>query len=325
MSDLQAALGMTRPGVHRHLRPMLDAGQLSVEGRGPATRYHARAAAPDVLYEARWPLAGLDEDRVWSAASVALSAKAPPSAPAAALLRYAFTEMVNNAIDHSGATDVLTRLGVSPTGRVFFEVIDRGIGALENVRRRFGLADPVEALQQLSKGKLSTQPERHSGEGLFFTSKAADHFELMANGLRWVVDKARADQAMGEAPQEPGTRVRFELRPDTQDRLEDLFARYTHDFEFDTTRAVIKLFAFGTSFVSRSEAKRLTLGLERFRHVILDFQGVTLVGQGFADEIFRVWSRAHPDIDLNAENMIPPVAFMIERARAAAGTGQIPK
>jgi hypothetical protein len=297
---------------------MVDAGQLSVQGRGPATRYHAGAPSTGLLYEARWPLAGLDEDRVWTAASAALSAKAPPSAPVAALLRYAFTEMVNNAIDHSGARDVLTKLGLGPTGWVFFEVIDRGIGALENVRRQFGWADPVEALQQLSKGKLSTQPERHSGEGLFFTSKAADHFELVANGLRWVVDKARADQAMGEAPPGPGTRVRFELRPDSQDRLEDLFARYTHDFEFDTTRAVIKLFAFGTSFVSRSEAKRLTQGLDRFRHVILDFQGVTLVGQGFVDEIFRVWSRAHPDIELKAENMIAPVAFMVERARAAA-------
>ena len=94
-------------------------------------------------------------------------------------------------------------------------------------------------------------------------------------------------------------------------------------FTIDTTRTVIKLFAFGTSFVSRSEAKRLTQGLERFRHVILDFQGVTLVGQGFADEIFRVWSRAHPDVELKTENMIAPVAFMVERARTAAA--QMPK
>ena len=160
------------------------------------------------------------------------------------MLRYAFTEMVNNVIDHSGASEVHTRLGVTPAGLVFFEVVDRGVGALENVRRTFGLTDHLEAMQQLSKGKLSTQPERHSGEGLFFTSKAADHFELLANGLRWVVDKARADQALGQAPPGPGTQIRFELQPDTRERLEDLFARYTHDFEFDTTRAVIKLFAF---------------------------------------------------------------------------------
>jgi hypothetical protein len=91
-----------------------------------------------------------------------------------------------------------------------------------------------------------------------------------------------------------------------------------------STRAVVRLAALGTSFVARSEAKRLTQGLERFRFVILDFQSVTLVGQGFADEIFRVWSRAHPQIELQAENMIPPVAFMVERARTAAGN-QIPK
>jgi STAS-like domain of unknown function (DUF4325) len=304
---------------------MLAAGQLSVEGRGPATRYRAGAPSPAVLHERAWPLAGLDEDRAWTVAWAALTAKDPAvSEPARSLLRYGFTEMVNNAMDHSGAREVVTRLGMTPSGRVYFEVIDRGVGALENIRRTLGLADHLEAMQQLSKGKLSTQPERHSGEGLFFTSKAADHFELIANGLRWVVDKARADQALGQAAETPGTHIRFEIQPDTHERLEDLFARYTHDFEFDTTRAVIKLFAYGTSFVSRSEAKRLTRGLEQFRHVILDFQDVTLVGQGFADEIFRVWSRAHPQIELQAENMIPPVAFMVERARTAAGN-QIPK
>ena len=105
------------------------------------------------------------------------------------------------------------------------------------------------------------------------------------------------------------------MRADKPDRLVDIFAPYTHDFAFDTTRAVVKLFQYGQSFVSRSEAKRLTQGLERFRQVILDFTGVTLVGQGFADEVFRVWARAHPDITLHAENMIPPVAFMVDRAR----------
>lgn len=97
-------------------------------------------------------------------------------------------------------------------------------------------------------------------------------------------------------------------------------------FTTDREACSIKLVAFGTSFVARSEAKRLTQGLERFRHVILDFEGVTLVGQGFADEIFRVWSRAHPQIELQAENMIPPVAFMVERARTVPPEGtSIPK
>lgn len=78
---------------------------------------------------------------------------------------------------------------------------------------------------------------------------------------------------------------------------------------------VIRLFAIGTEFVSRSEAKRLVRGLERFREVVLDFEGVRLVGQGFADEVFQVWSSAHPQVRLVPVGMSEPVAFMVERAR----------
>ena len=97
-----------------------------------------------------------------------------------------------------------------------------------------------------------------------------------------------------------------------------------HDFEFDTTKTVVKLFEYGVRFVSRPEAKRLLQGLERFRHVIIDFAGVEAVGQGFADEVFRVWALAHPQVDLRPENMAPPVAFMVGRTRRHAGPGSPP-
>jgi hypothetical protein len=48
---------------------------------------------------------------------------------------------------------------------------------------------------------------------------------------------------------------------------------------------------------------------------VLDFSGVDEIGQGFADEIFRVWARAHPDITLEAVAMSVPVAFLVKRAR----------
>lgn len=55
----------------------------------------------------------------------------------------------------------------------------------------------------------------------------------------------------------------------------------------------MKLFEHGTQFVSRSEARRLMHGLKKFKKVTLDFRGVKGVGQGFADEVFRVWPAAH--------------------------------
>lgn len=115
-------------------------------------------------------------------------------------------------------------------------------------------------------------------------------------------------------PERPGTTVRAEVDSDNANDLTAVFAEYTRNFEFSRTRTVVRLYAIGTEFVSRSQAKRLVHGLEKFREVVLDFEGVDLVGQGFADEVFRVWAQVHPEVLLVPTDMTEPVAFMIERA-----------
>lgn len=81
---------------------------------------------------------------------------------------------------------------------------------------------------------------------------------------------------------------------------------------------MVKLYAIGVRFVSRSEARRLLHNLDRFREVELDFEGVQGVGQGFADEVFRVWANDHPEVRLVPTRMNRAVEFMVERARRAA-------
>jgi hypothetical protein len=199
--------------------------------------------------------------------------------------------------------------------KLIFEVIDDGEGIFEHVRRLMTLPDRWAALQELSKGKVTTRPERHTGEGLFFVSKSADFFEVESGGLAWSVDGVREDMAVGERPQRQGTRVRFEIDRASPRSLKALFEAYTEDFEFSKTRIVVRLFSIGTRFVSRSEARRLLAGLDRFKEVMLDFAGVTDVGQGFADEVFRVWAADHSAVRLVPVRMNPAVEFMIERAR----------
>src|SRR5262249_40892879 len=159
-----------------------------------------------------------------------------------------------------------------------------------NIQRARGLASPLEALEDLTKGKVTTMPERHTGEGVFFTSKAVDRFELEANGLVWIVDNSRDDFAVRSVAPRKGTRVSCRIGPSPRRSLESVFREYTEDFEFTRTLTVVRLFALGVEWVSRSEAKRLVRGLERFREVVLDFDRVTSVGQGFADEVFRVFA-----------------------------------
>ena len=97
------------------------------------------------------------------------------------------------------------------------------------------------------------------------------------------------------------------------------FREFTEDFAFVKTRIVIKLFDSGERFISRSEAKRVLQGLERFKEVTLDFRGVTEIGQGFADETFRVWPSTHPEIRVVPVNMCPAVEFMVKRALPKGG------
>jgi hypothetical protein len=116
-----------------------------------------------------------------------------------------------------------------------------------------------------------------------------------------------------ETTPRPGTIAELVVSLAGTRALEHVFAEYTDGLDFSKSRTAIKLFTIGVRFVSRSEAKRLLHGLEKFREVVLDFSGVRGVGQGFADEVFRVWARAHPETKLTPVNMGEAVAFMVGR------------
>jgi anti-sigma regulatory factor (Ser/Thr protein kinase) len=228
-------------------------------------------------------------------------------------MEYAFTEMLNNAIDHS-ASDTVTITWWVDTDQWSFEVRDYGVGAYLKLREGLHLASDFEAVQELSKGKRTTDKQRHTGEGIFFTSKAVDIFRLTSSGVRWTVDNLRDDTALGVVPASKGTSVVCQIDPNTDRSLAGVFLEFSRDHAFVRTRPVVKLFEIGTTFVSRSEARRLLDGLESdFDTIEVDFAGVTDVGQGFVDELLRVWPAGHHDKTVIPINMNPAVQFMIGR------------
>ena len=70
----------------------------------------------------------------------------------------------------------------------------------------------------------------------------------------------------------------------------------------------------GENVVSRSQAKRLLVGSERFEEVMLDFEGVPEIGQAFSDEVFRVFKNQHPGTRIAWTRACPDVERMIQRA-----------
>lgn len=306
--------GLTRQAIQYHLKKMIVSGELEPVGAGRARRYRR-----PLLFERTLGTKGLQEDQVWKEVRSSVPDLEGLNRNADRIANHAFTEMLNNAIDHSGSATVRVTLG--NRGERFTHLIaDRGVGAFEHVRRRAGLEDHVAAIQEISKGKMTTDPKRHTGQGIFFTSKAVELFSIASNGWRWLVDNIRGDQTVGESDIRKGTVVRFEIDPDTERDLAALFDEYTDDatLAFDKSRTTVRLFEFDVPFVSRSEAKRLARNLERFREVIVDFRGVDEVGQGFADELFRVWSGNHPGTKLVPVNMNRAVNLVVERALADA-------
>ena len=126
-----------------------------------------------------YELMGLEEEIAWRNDFRPYLALSPNLMAVAA---HGFTEIVNNAVDHSGGTHV----GVSAWQEeeaLTMSVQDDGVGIFERIALALGLTDRRMAPLEPSKGKLTTDPTRHSGEGVFFTSRIFDHFQIEANGL----------------------------------------------------------------------------------------------------------------------------------------------
>ena len=237
------------------------------------------------------------------------------------IVGHGFTEILNNAIDHSEGTEVLV---FARQYENYFSLIisDNGIGIFSKITQELGLADMRQALFELSKGKLTTDPSKHTGEGVFFTSRMFDTFEISANGLKFNHDDNFNFDLLDESKETTlnGTTVFMSIALDSTRTTTEIYDQYTNapeDFDFSKTVVPMKLARFGDEqLVSRSQAKRLISRFERFKTVILDFSGINEIGQAFADELFRVYGNAHPSVELLPTNMTEQVEKMWLRAVA---------
>ncbi len=314
-TELAGHLGVTRQAVNLHLRPLINAGAIIKTGSTRNARYFLASAAPEPeVFSARLQLPGLDEAQVYERVALMLNLKQHLRPNVEQIVHYAFTEMLNNAIDHSRAERCLLEARLE-AGRVTFEVREAGIGVFHSIAERFQLPDETAAMVELIKGKTTTMPEAHSGEGLFFTSRVADRMRLRSHRIQLEWDRARDDVFVSAPRYRKGTTVHFEIRRDSRTRLDRVFEEFApeaYDYRFEKTRVMVKLLQ--SDYVSRSEAKRLLHNLDRFAEVELDLRGVRQVGQGFADEVFRVFAANHPGTRIRAVNAGKGVAAMIRHA-----------
>jgi len=236
------------------------------------------------------------------------------------LANIAFTEMLNNALDHSQAPHLLLAAHVAD-GRLQMLVADDGVGIFRQIAQAMDLFDDRLALLELAKGKFTTAASGHSGMGVFVSSRMLDGMSIQSRGLTF--DLHMGNRALGRFDwvdttrelknAQQGTTVRMDLALDTPRSAQDVYNRYftpdeVGDDAFHTTEVPVRLAQLSSQLTSRSQGKWVVERATQFKTVVLDFEGVALVGQGFVDEVFRVFATAHPQVRLTPINLVPDVA-----------------
>jgi anti-sigma regulatory factor (Ser/Thr protein kinase) len=303
--------GFSRQRAHVYVIREVTNGNLIKVGSTRWTRYFL-ANGKHIEFSLKIK-SGLAEDKIWSQYIKPMILRFPENIRS--ICNYGFTEIVNNAIDHSKGTTIYVVVDVNDADLVI-TIMDNGIGIFRKIQQALGLDSMRESLLHLSKGKFTTDPANHTGEGIFFTSRICNSFSILSDDLYYTFKEE--DWFLSSEKQESfgnGTLIKMIVSLSSKKTPKQVMDEYADlEIGFGKTIVAVALSADPNDpHNSRSQAKRLLMGLEKFRQIVLDFKGVASVGQAFIDEVFRVFQNEHPHIKIQYFNANPEVDLMIKR------------
>ena len=317
--------GVSRQAVNEHLRRLVAAGALTEAGN---TRGRTYTLARLVEWQHQYEIVpGLAEDVAWRNDVAPVIGQLPDNVRD--IWYYGFTEMFNNAIDHSGGKGIT--VGITKTAvTTEMLIMDNGVGIFRKIQKALNLLDERQAIFELSKGKLTTDPKNHTGQGIFFTSRIFDGFDILSGGVFYSHEFGKPEDWLLERKNpKDGTSIFMKLGNHTARTTKKVFDQFTSDdpddFSFSKTVVPVELAQYGNDkLISRSQAKRVLARVELFKKVILNFKNVPTIGQAFADEVFRVFPQDHPEVELIPMHENSEVKRMILRAKNDAAASASP-
>lgn len=325
-SDFIGSFGVSRQYVSKLLSKLVDEKKLVKIGSTRSAFYTTEEyiqqnpkIAP-TSYSKIFINKNLEEHRIFNTLGQSFLPLSGLSENIKSIFEYAFSEMFNNAIEHSTSKKIRVFVTLNRDD-LTFSIDDFGIGVFRNIMKKRGLKSEIEAIQDLLKGKTTTAPKLHSGEGIFFTSKVGDEFILDSYGYQFIANNLIKDIFIKKVKgQKQGTKVTFRINIHDAHHLNDIFKKYTNigedsDYGFDKTEIRVHLYIIGGVHISRSQARRVLSGLEKFKIIVMDYDKVPTVGQAFTDEVYRVFKNKKPNIKIQDINMNESVRFMVERAK----------
>lgn len=307
---------ITRQAINKHLQNLCTEHALKEAGKTRSKTYKLTAL---IEKQESFRIAeDLAEDIVWEKSIRPVISPLPDNV--LNIWHYGFTEMFNNAIDHSSGTEIQVSIRKNASSTEML-LIDNGVGIFKKIQTALNLLDERHSILELSKGKLTTDPKNHSGEGIFFTSRMFDSFDILSGSVFFTHQFGNdEDWILERRDFSSGTCVWMKIHNHTSRTIKKIFDQYTtgDDYGFNKTVVPVKMAQYGEDkLISRSQAKRVLARVDLFKTVVFNFESVESIGQAFADEIFRVFSNKHPDIELVAIKANSEVKKMISRAKSA--------
>ncbi|MEO6968271.1 MAG: DUF4325 domain-containing protein [Rhodanobacteraceae bacterium] len=309
-------LGFSRQAVSARIRVLVSQGDIRRSGKTRPTYSPRDKGTIFRIYDLQEPL---EEHLLW-ARDVAPSLH-DMTKNVLDIAAYGFTEMVNNAIDHSDGKQLIIFV-FRRSGKLYIVIHDDGIGIFRKITHALKLPHRRLALLELAKGKLTTDPDRHTGEGVFFTSRIFDHFHISSGDLFFGhTIGATRDILLSVMNDSTGTMVFMSIAENSKRTFQEVINEFSSgpdDHTFAKTMIPIKLAQFNDAgLVSRSQAKRVMGGVDKFETVALDFSGIETIGPAFADEIFRVFALNNQGVQIVPTHANAEVQQMIRRAEVA--------
>jgi len=304
---------VSRPGVLRHIRALIDEGLIAYEGKTRGRTYSLRPISAELF--TIHIVDGLEEDVIWRERVLPVLANQRKNV--LDICQYGFTEMFNNVLEHSDASKAIVSIKLYPHD-VQMSIDDNGVGIFNKIQNELGLYDKRHAILELAKGKLTTDPVGHTGEGVFFTSRMFDKYSILSSDLYFAHSEPGDDWLLQDEKLVEGTFISMNIDPLSERSSLKVFNKYSLEgsYGFDRTRVPVSLSRYSEeNLISRSQARRLLARFDRFKEVFLNFKGVETIGQAFADEIFRVFKEENPGVKIIYVNTNSQVRRMICRIK----------
>ncbi|MCR4650682.1 MAG: STAS-like domain-containing protein [Lachnospiraceae bacterium] len=306
------AFEITSTSVYRYIKEMVEDGIIQKQGHS----YSLVRAYKLFLYDTK---SVEDEMDIMSNDLAPLISECSDNVKR--IWQYCLTEMINNVLDHSESERFLVACSKNYMNTTFF-ILDSGVGIFKKIKDYYKMASLDDAISELFKGKLTTDKERHSGEGIFFSSNAMDYFAAISDGKYFTRNKYEEinintlelnlnGEGNVATMVNGGTTIIMRLSNYTSKTMKEVFDRFS-DVENGFFKTMIPIKNIFDDYpVSRSQAKRLVRRCENFKELVLDFAGVEDIGQGFAHELFIVFGHSHPNVKIEPINVNEQVQKMI--------------